>query len=175
MIHTAGVELLDRHKNPDAASHWAPLLAGRVSAAGAPSQERLQRWAQAGATDIVTLQRPDERPSWLPEACEAAGLTWHEVPLSGRRLAPEDTEALRRLPELLPRLEAGAAMVFHCAAGMHRTGLALYLVCRHAGLDPDDAHRRVSACRALTGHELGRNTRKSGRLRDLADQLFAEV
>src|SRR5690349_6046030 len=119
--------------NPKAQSAWASVLRGRITAAGAPSRARVGQWAADGATDIVTLQRSDEHAPWLPEACREAGLRWHHFPLSGRRLEHrEDRATLERVPELveLLRSEQPRSLILHCSAGLHRTGVCLYLLLR---------------------------------------------
>jgi hypothetical protein len=169
------VSLLEPHRNPQVASHWVPLpgtAASFVTAAGAPARGRLERWARAGVSDVVTLQRADELAPWLPEACEALGLGWHHLPLSGRRLERAgDRDSIARLPELLV-LPGDRRIVIHCSAGMHRTGVCLYLLLRHAGLDPEAALARVEQARPVTAHELTRRTRSSGMLRETADATW---
>jgi hypothetical protein len=169
--------LLEAHANPQAASRWVlmPHDTGcRVTAAGAPSRARLERWARNGVTDVVTLQRADEMASWLPSACSTLGIAWHHLPLSGRRLAgPSDMASVEKLGDL-PELGTDRRIVLHCAAGMHRTGLCLYLLLRRAGAASDEALAMVEQARPVTAHELTKQTRRSGRLIDVAEGLLAK-
>lgn len=160
-------------KNPAAASNWVELLDGHVTAAGAPSQARLDLWAVRGVTDVVTLQRGDEMASWLPERCAALDIRWHHLPLSGKRLAAvNDPISIAAIPGLLNMLRGDPArMVVHCSAGMHRTGVCLYLMARHTGLTPANALDWIDSARPLTAHELRRKTR-AGILVKLAEDLF---
>lgn len=172
---TEALALFEAHKNPLAQSWWVPLKAGLLTAAGAPSPKRLRGWADQNVTDVVTLQRADEMRSTLPQLCEKLALRWHHLPLSGKRLeAPEDLVVLAGIPALVQRLETPKTkMVVHCAAGMHRTGVCLYLMLRSAGAAPEESVRKVEQARALTGQELQR-TMRSGRLVDLAETIHAQ-
>ena len=153
---------------------WTAVGGGWLAAAGAPGAGRLQGWQQDGATDVLTLQRADEHAPKLPETCAEVGLGWHHLPLSGRRLEqPADQAALARLPAVLAALP-GRRMVVHCSAGLHRTGLVLYLLARLAGDSPEAAVAAVAQSRLLTAEELCRSTRRHGRLQDLAEAWLAQ-
>jgi hypothetical protein len=168
--------LLETHANPQAASRWVPMPHDSgcwVTASGAPSRARLERWARSRVTDVVTLQRADEMASWLPSACATLGIGWHHLPLSGRRLSgASDMQSIARLGDLLA-LGTDRRIVLHCAAGMHRTGLCLYLLLRRAGASSDEALVLVEQARPVTAHELTKSTRRSGKLLDVAEGLLA--
>ena len=154
---------------------WIPVHNGYITAAGAPSRQRLEHWADCGVTDVATLQRSDELRPWLPEVCADLGLTWHHIPLSGRRLERKsDRDSLVRIPELAALLtgEPPRAIVVHCAAGLHRTGVCLYLIMRAAGHPSDEAIELIRQARPLTAEELVRKTRR-GILADQAEALHA--
>ncbi len=128
-----------------------------------------------GVTDVVTLQRGDEMRPFLPEACEELELCWRHVPLSGRRLERrEDRESLTRIPAIVGLLEAGRHVVVHCAAGMHRTGICMYLVLRHVGYDEEEAMALIEQSRPVTATELRKKTRKNGILREKAEAIFQQ-
>ncbi len=151
-------------KNPRADSFWLPLLSGRITATGAPSQKRLHSWKSAGVTDVVTLLRRDEMNGWLPDECLAVGINWHHFPLSGRNLGTRhDMETLARLPKLVSLLEDSShelSVVVHCAAGLHRTGVFLYLLLRTAGFNEDETVLMIAQARPLAADELCKKTRK---------------
>jgi len=171
-------DVFQPHKNPRNVSHWVELFAHRISAAGAPGRSRLDQWVLAGVTDVVTLQRPDEMPEWLPGMCEAAGLGWRHFPLSGKRLQdPEDPRSLRLLGAWIASLRTQRdprSIVVHCSAGLHRTGVALYVAARASGMPPEDACEWVEQARGLTGFELVRQGRE-GRLTDRAERFWSEA
>ena len=143
-------------------SHWVPLRAGWLTATSGPSPQRLASWRGRGATDVLTLQRADERPAWLPDTCRLHGLGWIHLPLSGRRLdQSDDRESLARLPALLDLWYEPRRVVIHCAAGLHRTGVITYSLLRLAGLSRDEAVARLRQARARTADELC-HTARSG-------------
>ena len=166
---------MGRTKNPDAVSAWTDLLGGRVTAKGAPGRQGLTTWATEGATDVVTLQRSHEHGPWLAQACADAGMSWHHLPLSGRRLDQDaDRVSLARVPELLELLRRNPprSVILHCSAGLHRTGICLYLLLRHAGFDPEAALVKLAAARPLTAKEVKRQG-KRGSLQAQAETLLA--
>jgi protein tyrosine phosphatase (PTP) superfamily phosphohydrolase (DUF442 family) len=124
-------------------------------------------------TDIVTLLMDHEIRKDLKSQCRGLGLTWHHIPLSGRRLTkPGDVESVRRVREIVTALRNGASVVVHCAAGLHQTGVFLYLIFRATGHQPTEALALTRQARTLTGKELEKQTRKSGVLLDLAERLY---
>lgn len=156
-------------------SRWVPLRAGWITAAGGPSRQRLTAWRGRGATDVLTLQRADEMQPWIPELCQAQGLGWIHLPLSGRRMdQPGDPGSLARLPALLDIWDQPRRVVVHCSAGLHRTGAICYLLLRLAGLGRDDAIIHIRLARTLTAEELCRGAR-SGVLVDRMDERLAAL
>lgn len=170
------MEIFATSENPDNVRRWMTLGAHDIVASGAPGRRALDAWREAGVTDVITLQRADEMAPWLPEACAQRSLVWHHLPVSGKRLrAPEDRASLQRLVGLVEGLSSPRKIVVHCSAGLHRTGVALYLLHRAQGLSPDDALARIEAGRALTARELMRTPRRGERLADVAEALWSEV
>ena len=171
------MNVFENHHNEENITYWVPLLQHAVTVASAPGRNRLVEWREAGVTDVVTLLRFDEMKPWLPRACDTARMRWHHFPLSGRRpKSPNDMNMVENIvswtmsmssPHLPP-----ARIVVHCAAGLHRTGFALYLMFRSSGLSPEDALMRIHQARPLTQQELKRHTRRSGCLAEQAETLF---
>jgi protein-tyrosine phosphatase len=173
------VELFETHKNPQNRSYWVPFGRHWISAAGSPSKSRFERWQLAGTTDIVTLQRHDEMPDWLVQQCETTQINWHHFPLSGRYLqAANDRNSLEQLylwaKEHNHRVEP-QKVVFHCAAGLHRTGLAMYLTLRTTGLAVEEVIAHIQQARYLTGQELSRSTHRGGKIAETAEQWFQKL
>ena len=173
-------ELFERSKRAGAESRWIPLLRGYVTATSAPRWARLSGWRARGVTDVVTLQRDHEMAVWIPETCEETGLRWHHLPLSGKRLAePDDRRSLARLPQLLELLRTPAPvsprrLVLHCSAGLHRTGVCLYLLLRLSGMSPEAALEQLALARPLTARELQKRTRKTGVLVERTEALLEQ-
>ena len=166
---------MSRTTNEKTVSSWVAVEGGRITASGAPGRRKLATWAESGVTDVVTLQRADEHAAWLPGACEAAGLTWHHYPLSGRRLERRsDQETLAALPRLLDVLRADPprSVIVHCSAGLHRTGICLYILLRSAGHSPEAAVSAIEAARPLTAEELTRKPKKRDSLQSIAEAVY---
>ena len=72
-------------------------------------------------------------------------------------------------------LEQGSHVIFHCAAGMHRTGVCMYLLLRHIGYTQQETMILIEQARPVTSLELRRSTRKNGILCEKAESLFQEL
>lgn len=165
-----------RKQNPLSKSSWVSCQSGHITAAGAPSLARLREWKDWGATDVVTLQRGDEMRPELPAECRALELTWWHRPLSGKRLeAKADRDSLTKLRSILALLaeSPGRKIVLHCSAGLHRTGVFLYLLLRESGLCKSEALAKIHEARPLTAQELERSTKRSGVLVDFAETFVS--
>lgn len=168
--------------NPNNVARWGALTPTvLVTASGAPGKARFARWLERGVTDVVTLQRADEMPPWLPGACEEAGVTWRAFALSGKRLEGEgDSASVDALvawaDKLVGETEAPERrIVVHCSAGLHRTGLGLYLLARRAGHGPDESTELVGSVRGLTGAELVRSPRSGDALAATAEAMLTRA
>lgn len=160
------MQIFEAHKDPSNQSHWVEVGPLHATAAGMPGLKRFGQWPELGATDVVTLQPHGQMPTWMHDACAASGVIWHHVPLSGKRLNhPDDEATLRRWwrwCRVHTALEVPRYVVVHCSAGLHRTGMALYVLCRAAGMDVQQSVEAVGQMRGLTGHELVRRSRRGG-------------
>ncbi|CAE8668977.1 unnamed protein product [Polarella glacialis] len=139
---------------------WVAIGRGMLTAPGAPSGKSVRTWVQEGASCVVSLLRSTE-PQFdsARRACEAAGLRWEHCPLSGKLAVTlpakcksyDDSVSLERLQRLLPELlEAQERVVLHCAAGMHRTGAAVFGALRDSGLTAELALAGVADMRPVT-------------------------
>lgn len=168
------MDALSNSKNPKAVSHWVSYLTSRITASGAPSRKRLQLWKDQGVTDIITLLRSDEMQAWLPSVCDDLGIIWHHYPLSGKLLEdPDDISTLSRIPKLVSNLSEhnNRSIVVHCAAGMHRTGIFLYILLRCTEFDPEHSVELIAQARKLTAEELSKTT-KQGVLLTKAEMIY---
>lgn len=167
------------HKDPQCASTWSPFLTGWITACGAPSRPRLQAWVQAGVTDVITLLRADEFGFPFGSACESLGLAWHHIPLSGKLLsAPTDAQSIESLGVLFAHFRTQNTplkLVVHCAAGLHRTGVALYILLRLSGTTPSDTLTQIQSIRPITAHELSRTPKRGPSLATQAESLFQSL
>jgi hypothetical protein len=168
------VEIFEQGKTEQNTSRWVPLGAHELTASGAPGKRRLPGWEGAGLTDVITLQREDEMNAQIPQVCQQRGWRWHHIPLSGKKLeAPTDPASLLALAELAREISASAEpvrrIVVHCSAGLHRTGVALYVMLRAVDHSKEEALALIEQARALTAHELDRTDRHGVRLLDTAE------
>ena len=159
------------------ASNWVPVLAGQLRASGAPGASSFAKMVrETDTTHIITLLNDSELETRrLGDWCHQHGVGWTHIPLSGANLACEnDHVQLRRLVEIRLLLEAGSRVLIHCSAGMHRTGIAMYIVLRHCGLSPSQALTAVHESRLATYEELiaPRKKLEGRRLADLAEDNF---
>lgn len=169
-----------------AASHWIDLSevlghargsnsGGRLTLSAAPAAKKVDGLCDMGADHIVTLLRSDETMcAKVKAACTKRGVGWTHLPLSGGRVDGEgDMETLAQLPAVVDLLRRGRSVVLHCAAGMHRTGVAAYITLRLAGCSPAAAKDAVLAMREVTHEELTKGRKRGGPLCDRAETLFS--
>ncbi len=173
------MSVFQHHKDPQCAIAWSPFLTGFITACGAPARPRLQAWAQAGVTNVITLLRTDEFAFPFCIACESLGIAWHHVPLSGKLLnAPSDAQSIKSLGALFANLRTQNTppkVVVHCAAGLHRTGVALYILLRLSGLNPPDTLTQIQSIRPITAHELSRRPKRGPSLATQAESFFQNL
>merc|ERR1712129_337833 len=163
-----------------------PSARGSLAARGRPNPETLLALQHCkGVTAVVTLLRQDEGPgaaALLGQACERLGLKRCHAPLAGPKemgmigsgkvmLTHEDIESFRKVRQAKEWLESGGDnIVVHCAAGLHRTGIFLYVLLRELGELPTDALNRIQLMRPETADEFTRLNFQSK-----ADAIFGLV
>lgn len=114
-----------------------------------------------GVTHVVTLLCAREKPEDIRQACASEGIVWLHIPLDGAHVARLGGALVRVYDALVSAFHsfraapAGSRVVFHCAAGIHRTGVVAYCMARLAGLSCVDALDALFAMRAHTGRGVG--------------------
>ena len=164
-------------KNSNANSYWVSFFNNQITACGAPSKEKLILWKKKGVTDIVTLLKHDEIQCWLPNDCKKMGIRWHHYPLTGKNLGSEnDFVTLSGIPAFINFLHKNTQsnVVIHCSAGMHRTGVFLYLLFRFEQHNQEASIQKVQEARDLTAKELIKETRK-GILVNKAESIYQKI
>jgi hypothetical protein len=144
---------------------------GALSARGRPSPQTLFALKHhRGLTGVVTLLRHDEcfyAEVPIGEACERLGLRWCHAPLAGPKemgmigeakvnVTHGDLDSFRKVHQVKGWLESGEEnIVVHCAAGLHRTGIFLFVLLRECGETPDQALENIRQMRQMTFNEFG--------------------
>jgi protein-tyrosine phosphatase len=130
---------------------------GSLALSHRPSRKDIAQLPTLGVTHVVTLLAEREGARDIGDAVARAGLTWRWVPLGNAR--PPDaqlTETLRvELAELATLVNAGAALLLHCSAGIHRTDMMGYALLRQLGLDRAAARVRLAELRPVTHDGVG--------------------
>jgi protein-tyrosine phosphatase len=131
--------------------------AGRLALSHRPKRSDIGRLRDMGVTHVVTLLAEREGANEVGESVRSAGLTWTWCPLAnGRPPDAQVTQTLRPvLAELAGLLREGAALLVHCSAGIHRTGMFGYALLRQVGLEPAAARAKLIELRAVTAEGVG--------------------
>ena len=136
---------------------WVTLDPGRLALWHRPKLRAIPYLGKAGCDRVATLLSEREGARDIGTAVEAAGLGWDWIPLAGGR--PPEGSAARRAREglllLSDRLDAGAAILLHCSAGMHRTGMMAYALLRYRGRDRETALALIETLRPVIRPALG--------------------
>ncbi|MBN1370445.1 MAG: tyrosine-protein phosphatase [Anaerolineaceae bacterium] len=153
--------IIDFSRTPSSEKQKAPRLielgAGRLGLWGKPSPGKLGDWQSQGLTTVLTLLSTAEGAQHLGEAVLRMGLVWHWFEqANGQDLpAPRRFELLRELQTINREIDAGSWVLIHCAAGMHRTGMASYALLRLRGLDRAAALDLMQQMRPVTREGVG--------------------
>ena len=103
---------------------------------------------------VVSLLEPTEETELGLAAekveCERHGLECLSFPIRDRS-TPADVEGVARLSQWAhARISAGRNLVFHCRAGIGRSGMMAASVLLQEGLSTYEAFERISAARGFT-------------------------
>ncbi|HMG13025.1 MAG TPA: tyrosine-protein phosphatase [Gemmatimonadaceae bacterium] len=133
------------------------MLAGAIALSHRPRRKDVARLPGFGVTHVVTLLAEREGAKDIGMAVRHAGLTWIWCPLvNGQPPDAQATATIRPvLAELAKLVAEGSAILIHCSAGIHRTGMFGYALLRQLGLEPAAARAKLSELRAVTGEGVG--------------------
>ena len=122
------------------------------------SEKDLRMFERRGVTHVLDLRGSFERPEQTCTFAHRSGITWLNVPLFGydvsdpklQRDGEDDFsdylvssyltmlanhEAVKQIIEFLAHVPEGECALFHCAAGMDRTGITAMLILGLVGVD----------------------------------------
>jgi protein-tyrosine phosphatase len=136
-----------------------PLGGGALALWRRPRVTHLPELREAGVTHLATLLAEREGAVDLGAAARAAGLTWLWIPMQGGAVPGRErtTELRPKLAELRAALAAGAKVVVHCSAGIHRTGMIGYALLRSLPLPATEARAKLAELRVVTAEGVGRD------------------
>ena len=94
---------------------------------------------------------------------------------ANRTLSAADQQSLLKVDFVLQRLHSGDRVVVHCHAGLHRTGIFIYILLRRHGFAPGEALEALMTTRQRAYEEI--TWRKGNRptLVDKAEIAFQSV
>jgi predicted protein tyrosine phosphatase len=130
---------------------------GRVALGHRPRKRGLDDLRGGGCTHILTLLGEREGAATIGEAATEAGIEWLWLPLEGGDPPPasRDAEVREVFDRIAALLDQGSAILIHCSAGIHRTGMIAHALLRHLGLSADEARERLRAMRDITASGVG--------------------
>jgi len=136
---------------------FVALGGGMLAITHRPRLVSLPAMKSLGVTHLVTLLSRREGASAVGVAARAAGLEWIWVDLANADPPPpaRDGELAKALLDIAGFLHGGAAVVIHCSAGIHRTGMFTYALLRATGLSGDDARLALARLRTHTAEGVG--------------------
>ena len=116
--------------------------------------ESIQVLANERVAIVVSLLEPAEEAELALAAekqeCEKHGIEFLSFPIRDRA-TPAEVEGVARMSRWAhARVAAGSNLVFHCRAGIGRSGMLAASVLLREGFSTHEAFERISAARGLT-------------------------
>jgi protein-tyrosine phosphatase len=129
---------------------------GRLAVAPRPRggdwlDDEMRAWHDAGIKTVVSLLTPGEVAEFdlsdEAAASAARGMRFVNLPVPDRDTPASRAEFRELVSGIADDLAAGRGVAVHCRQGIGRAGLTAAGVLVAAGLDPEEAVRRVSSAR----------------------------
>ncbi|MEL7370085.1 MAG: tyrosine-protein phosphatase [Myxococcota bacterium] len=132
----------------------------------------LREWRAKGVDCIVSLQTKRESARLglkeEPDIAEQLGLTFERFPIVDHAVPSREKTAIDVAARTLRWLQAGQGVVYHCHAGIGRSGMMAILTLMLAGFTLKDATERATRAR---GHSVPENEQQSAWLRKISTKL----
>ena len=129
-------------------------------------------WRASGIDVVTSLLTPPEIAELELEEEEArfraAGLEFHAFPIPDLGVPRSRTELAKLVIELERALKSGKSVAVHCRQGIGRSSLVVASLLVSAGLDPDEAFRRIEKIR-------GRPVPETSEQREWVSHMAAEA
>jgi len=132
--------------------NWVEVGNGKLTLWHFLGKESVAPIQAFGVTRVVTLLTEDQGAFQIRDQIEPLGIAWTWLPIRrGKFLSNDEQQHLRAaLPELSGYLDNGEAILIHCSAGIHRTGLVAFALLRWRGYDQADALKMIEQMRLHT-------------------------
>jgi protein-tyrosine phosphatase len=128
---------------------------GKLALTHRPKKTDFRGFRELGLTHVITLLNENEGAQSLGTIATNEGLSWIWCPLKGANVQASLDEVRAGLEAGKAALAAGGAVVIHCSAGIHRTGMFGYALLRVVGLHRDAAMEKLRELRAVTAEGVG--------------------
>ncbi|MBT8448571.1 MAG: dual specificity protein phosphatase family protein [Gammaproteobacteria bacterium] len=134
------------------------LLGGAIAIGPRLKVKLLDDIRAQGVTHVVTLLSEKEGAQDIQQAVTAHDLNWLWLSLENAKPPAKEryAEIEAFFNTLKSHLTNGAYLYFHCAAGIHRTGMITYAFLRYLNNTPVQAFERLKELRELSSQEVGR-------------------
>lgn len=132
-----------------------PVAGGKLALTHRPKKKDIPAFRELGVTHMITLLTEREGAPDLGALAPKAGLAWIWSPLEGADVNATAETVRPALEAGKAALASGGAVVIHCSAGIHRTGMFGYALLRVAGLDREAALATLRELRAVTADGVG--------------------
>jgi protein-tyrosine phosphatase len=113
--------------------------------------DEIRSWKAAQIDAVTSLLTPEEAVELDLQAEEAVarqeGLEYYAFPIPDYSVPRSRVELLRFLSRLEEALESGKNVAVHCRAGIGRSSLMVASLLVAAGLEPEEAFRRIEKAR----------------------------
>jgi protein tyrosine phosphatase (PTP) superfamily phosphohydrolase (DUF442 family) len=135
---------------------WVSIGNGKIALSNRPKLKSIAKLSQQGCQRIVTIQGSNEQPKQIEQAARAAQILWTWIPVGNGGFPEGETDRLMRigLQSLIESIEAGESVLVHCSAGIHRTGMLVFAMCRWIGFTESEALDLIGEMRLVTREGL---------------------
>jgi protein-tyrosine phosphatase len=135
---------------------WIPVGKGRIALSNRPKLKSIAKLRDGGCQRIITIQGRKEQPKQIANAAHDAGILWTWIPVENGSFPNGEIDRLMRIEvqNLAKNIEMGESVLVHCSAGIHRTGMFVFGLCRWLGYSEVEALKLISDMRTVTREGL---------------------
>lgn len=141
---------------------WHPVAGGKLAVTHRPKLRTVSDFRAQGCDWVVSLLGEAETPLKICDAVRQTGMGWIWLERSHGR-PPEGKELhtlWRQVSALAGLIESGNAVLIHCSAGQHRTGMVSFMLLRALGVERDAALVAIQRMRPATREGLAQDPRR---------------